>query len=305
MEIRPYHPNDYNDIVELCKFIWEGNDYLPSTINQYYEEEHCRPYILLEGGKVVSVCNAHFYTKDFVWLEAMRTHPDYRSKGLASKLSEKILKDSVKIGTKEAWLSTSSNNQATAKMLGKSGFQEMFRMKVWGFGSTEIDETELSTNKGIIDGSLVTSRYLDENIPDSVKGTQNDWRAITNIAELESSKKTIPFLFSEFMICPIESHFIPEWIEKGYILKNIKTNSLMTLKESKEENGMYIVGISDTNKENVLSALYFAYKKVESILKNSDLTGIKPNLSLFFHNDVDIEIFHNSWIFRIMRKKLS
>ena len=213
MKVRPYE-----DIIEISKHIWDGEDYLPRLINYYLEEPHCKPYVLEDDGKVVSVVNANYYTPDFAWLEAMRTHPDYRNKGIATKLNEYIFQEAVKSGVKELWLSTSKDNKATTKMLSKAGFEEVSLLKVWGFKDDDYDEKSVSENNGLIGPKLANIEYLEQHISQNIIDLTSYWRNVTDIDEInQNTPHDFPFLVNEFMICPVDSYFVNIWITEKYI----------------------------------------------------------------------------------------
>ena len=296
MEIRLYKPDDYNSVIELCKFIWEGNDYLPHVINDYYQSPHCKPYVLIEDNKVVSVANANFFTKDFVWFQSIRTHPDYRSKGLGTKLSNFMMEEVKKVNGKEIWLSTSSNNEATAKMLSKQGFTNPFNFSLWHFDYEESDKETISQNKGLFDGSLVDLTYLQNHITDEVINLANYWKIVETKDELKELDKKDFFLFSEFIICPADSYFIEDWIINKCIFKNKKTGTIAVISESKEHDNVVTLGVSKSSENDILSILYYT---------TQHLSLDNKILKLFYHNDDDLPILPNPRVFKIMKKKLT
>lgn len=298
MEIRLYNPDDYQDIVELCKYIWEGNDYLPHVINDYFQSPHCKPYVLIENNKVVSVANANFFTKNFVWFQAIRTHPDYRSKGLGTQLSNFMMNEVIKEDAKEIWLSTSATNEATAKMLTKQGFTNEFNMSVWSIGDTDrnLDKESINKNKGLNEGSLVDITFLPEYITDEVNNLSGYWKIVENANEIDEKNKDNFFLFSEFMICPSKSYFVTDWIKNKYILKNEKTGTIAVVLNSKEHENVFTVGVTKSSEELILSLLFYSFQHLP-------LQG--AILKLFYHNDDKVSLIPNPKVFKIMRKKLT
>ncbi|OLS19311.1 MAG: hypothetical protein HeimC2_41840 [Candidatus Heimdallarchaeota archaeon LC_2] len=122
--IREYRVEDHPEIVEICKDIWEGNDYLPGIINSLIDDPTCYPTVLIDNNKIMSVVNLRLYSDKIGWSEAMRSHPDYRGKGYATKLQRSQLELAKKLGCKEIWLSTAGDNTATKIMLERLDFIE-------------------------------------------------------------------------------------------------------------------------------------------------------------------------------------
>ncbi|MHA2277790.1 MAG: hypothetical protein ACXAC2_18565, partial [Candidatus Kariarchaeaceae archaeon] len=62
--IREYQFEDHPDIVEICKDIWDGTDYIPDTINFLKKDPTCYPTVLIDDNKVISVVNLRLFNKD-------------------------------------------------------------------------------------------------------------------------------------------------------------------------------------------------------------------------------------------------
>lgn len=303
MKIRQYNPSDYTDILEISKHIWDGNDYLPKLINEFYHSPYCDPYVVEEDDKVISIVNVNKFTKKFYWLESMRTHPDYRNRGIATELNKFLLQEATKSAVEEVWLSTSQANEATAKMLLKAGFEEMTLLKLWD-NSDELNEQVLTKNNGIIDGKLMNIDYLPLNVSKEVMNLESSWRPATSKDELKklldkkaSEGETFVHLVNEFNIFPLESYFVDSWIKNQFIFINDKTHSIMTFKPAKERINSFALGIHDFDKDVITSALLFAFNKV----KENNKSGI--DIKLFYPAVVDVKLLETDWALRIMKKK--
>ena len=310
MIIREYKESDYEDILEISKHIWDGNDYLPKLINEYIKDPHCKPYVAEENGKVISVVNVNFYTPNFIWLEAMRTHPDYRNRGIATALNQYLFKEALTSNIHEVWLSTGLDNEATAKILAKADFKEVTLLKTWE-NANEENQDILEKSKGIIDGSLRNIGYLSNYITPKIVKYEKGWFPAKNMQEItmvmnkQSTKvKKFPYLVSEFNIFPLESYFVDSWIKDGNIFINKQTNSVMTFKKGKEYNGSYIVGIYDLDSDVIISALYFSFNQINQELNNKKSKNVSPNITLFYPDEVKINLLESDWVMRIMRKTI-
>ena len=295
MKVRPYNKGDYEDIIEISKHIWNGEDYLPQLINYYLEDPHCEPYVLEEDGKVVSVVNVNYFAPNFVWLEAMRTHPDYRNKGIATKLNKYIFQESIKSGVKELWLSTSKDNKATAKMLSKAGFEEVILLKVWGFKDDNYDDKAVSENKGLIGPILANIEFIENHISQEIIELSSLWRNVTEISEIKQNlSPNFSFLVDEFMIFPVNSYFIDDWMKEHLIFINDKTKSLMTFKLGKERNSSYILGIYDSNPDIITSALYFGFKQVKQHIEDDESHPQNIDIKLFYPQEIQLPLDQKS-----------
>ncbi|MBW9157442.1 GNAT family N-acetyltransferase [Clostridium sp. FP2] len=95
---RKLTPEDYEDIEEISKDIWEGCDYLPSVFHKWLEDKG----IFLGGvdtdnNKVVVVAKLSILYDGSGWLEGLRVHAKYRGQKLAKRATEEILKRATEL----------------------------------------------------------------------------------------------------------------------------------------------------------------------------------------------------------------
>ena len=311
MIIREYKESDYEDILEISKHIWDGNDYLPKLINEYIKDPHCKPYVAEEKGKVISIVNVNFFTPNFVWLEAMRTHPDYRNRGIATALNQYLFKEALTSNITEIWLSTGLDNEATAKMLAKADFKEITLLKTWE-NANEENQDIIEKNEGVVDGFLRNIAYLSNYVTPKIITYEKSWtpaksmQEVTMVMNKQSTEiKKFPYLVNEFNIFPLESYFVDSWIKNGFIFINEQTNSIMTFKKGKEYNGSYIVGIFDLDPDVIISALYFSFNQIHQGITDTKTQNFSPNITLFYPYEVKIKLLESDWVMRIMRKTVS
>jgi len=113
--IRPYDPTrDRSSLEEICANIYNGTDYLPKVANSYVNDDSCSFLVLAtttneekgqqhqqqqqedtirqEDDTIIAVANyKRLPAQNAAWIEAVRTHPNYRNQGLASKLLQSII----------------------------------------------------------------------------------------------------------------------------------------------------------------------------------------------------------------------
>lgn len=311
MIIRPYKETDYEDILEISKHIWDGEDYLPKLINEYEKDSHCRPFVVEEDGRVVSVVNMHYYTSEFLWLEAMRTHPDFRNKGIATKLNQYLYQKVLKSSAKEFWLSTSLNNEATTKILSKASFDEITLLDYWE-NSSDNNDQNVKDHNGVVNGLLVNIEYLEFHLTEKAREYSTTWIPAKNKSEIKAimekqspELKKFPYLAGEFTIFPLDSYFVESWLENNYILINKQTNSILTFKPGKEFDNTFVLGIFDLDSDVILSALNFAFNQVKTSIRKEGKEGTLPDIKLFYPHEANLKLLTSDWVFRIMRKTLS
>lgn len=96
IEYRKLTHEDYSDIVDMCKDIWEGTDYLPEIFHAWVDDKG------LFLGAVDTVENKLIGTDKYSilhdgtgWLEGLRTHKDYRGQGIGKELALRVFKEAL------------------------------------------------------------------------------------------------------------------------------------------------------------------------------------------------------------------
>lgn len=119
---------DYNDIIDISKDIWEGGDYLPEVFHKWVDDKGLFLGIVdTEKNKIVSVGKFSVLSDGSGWLEGLRVHSSYRGLKLGRMLSEKLIeitKEALAEGriNKIAFSSHVSNKESVT-LMGKLGFK--------------------------------------------------------------------------------------------------------------------------------------------------------------------------------------
>lgn len=83
---------DHGDIVDMCKDLWDGCDYLPDIFHDWVEDKGCfLGAVDTENNQVVGVAKYSILSDRSGWLEGLRVHPLYRGKKIARELSERLI----------------------------------------------------------------------------------------------------------------------------------------------------------------------------------------------------------------------
>lgn len=83
---------DYDDIIDISKDIWDGYDYLPSVFHKWVDDKgFFVGAVDSERNKVVGVGKYTILTDGTGWLEGLRVHKDYRGLKIARGISQYLL----------------------------------------------------------------------------------------------------------------------------------------------------------------------------------------------------------------------
>ncbi|MDE1766917.1 MAG: GNAT family N-acetyltransferase [Thaumarchaeota archaeon] len=141
MKIRNAKEGDKSHVLEFCKDTFSWGDYIADVWDTWKSKGHL--YVAEQDGLVVGMYNISFFAKE-AWLEGMRVRPQYRKKGLGTKMmshAESVIQngtvrliiesenspsirlvESVGYGIEEEWrlYSTVPEKQESSAMVAKS-----------------------------------------------------------------------------------------------------------------------------------------------------------------------------------------
>lgn len=126
--LRVLKHEDYEDVKEICKDIWDGTDYLPSLFHGWVDApQGCfMGAVDTDTGKVIGTSKYSVLGDGSGWLEGMRVHKDYRGRKLAKLLTESVLtaaKEDLAAGKiSRIAFSTHISNVESVNMMKQYGF---------------------------------------------------------------------------------------------------------------------------------------------------------------------------------------
>ncbi len=123
IKIREALPSDKRRVLEFCKDTWPGGDYIQDVWDDWILNRNGRFIVATKGGVPVGIAHASFQTRDVVWLEGLRVHPDCRGLGIAGRLNRALVKTAAQRGASLARLSTAISNKASRRHAEKVGFK--------------------------------------------------------------------------------------------------------------------------------------------------------------------------------------
>lgn len=96
IEYRKLVHEDYDDIAAICKNIWGGTDYLPELFHTWVDDKGLfLGAVDTETNKVIGTDKYSVLYDGSGWLEGLRTHKDYRGRGIGKELALKVFKEAL------------------------------------------------------------------------------------------------------------------------------------------------------------------------------------------------------------------
>ncbi len=123
VRIRKAGAADKAPILDICRKIWGGGDYVPKVWDDWLKENNGLLLVATVGGTPVGVAHGLFQTRDVAWLEGVRVHEQYRGIGIAGKLNRALTRWASERGARVARLCTGSSNIASRKHLERVKFE--------------------------------------------------------------------------------------------------------------------------------------------------------------------------------------
>lgn len=95
--LRKLTHEDYDAVVEICKDIWDGTDYLPQIFHSWVDDQNGLFMGAIDSNtdKVVGVDKYSVLADGSGWLEGLRVHKDYRGQKIAKLLAEYVLNHAI------------------------------------------------------------------------------------------------------------------------------------------------------------------------------------------------------------------
>lgn len=143
--IRRYVPTDKPAILDICKDVYGGRDYIPRVIDEYTNND---TDVLVEAPSISApvralLCGAQDGSLYHIW--GARTHPSERGKGIMRKLMQHVERNERHEGTERAKMdvtlvsTTIRENASMLRLFETSGFVE-HENEMWLWPDSSISE---------------------------------------------------------------------------------------------------------------------------------------------------------------------
>jgi GNAT superfamily N-acetyltransferase len=129
--IRPTLPSDTPDILEFCKLIWGGNDYLPSVWDEWLHSPKSHLFTAEYGGRAVGVTRVSAVAPRQWWFEGFRVDPAYQGLGIGTQIHEYIVNWWLRNGEGAVRLWTNSKRVKIHHLCEKTGFSRVLEHAVY------------------------------------------------------------------------------------------------------------------------------------------------------------------------------
>lgn len=135
---RPALPKDTEDVLAMTRLIWEGSDYVPYVWEQWLADADNLLVVAEYGGRVIGLNRLVPLGNHEWWMQALRVHPDFEGRGIASRLHDYLLEYWGKQGG-ALRLATSAHRFPVHHLCQRTGFH--LAAELMGYVAPALDET--------------------------------------------------------------------------------------------------------------------------------------------------------------------
>ena len=125
--VRPARPEDKPRIVEISGQIWEGNDYVPSVLEEWMQAPGSLLAVATWDDLVIGFGHGEWITPETYWLEGLRTDPAWWNHGAGKAIFRFFLEWAQGQKALQIRLSTYVENFASIHLIESHGFQRAAR----------------------------------------------------------------------------------------------------------------------------------------------------------------------------------
>lgn len=127
--IRPVRPADRERVIELCRDIWDGHDYVPRVFDDWVSDSSSAFQAIELDGTVVGLQRLRPYATGLLWYEGLRVASSHRRQGLARHMLQSAIAEAREQNFREVRLAT--GNPAAAKLFEEVGFVRLQDDRWW------------------------------------------------------------------------------------------------------------------------------------------------------------------------------
>jgi GNAT superfamily N-acetyltransferase len=134
---------DTDQVIELTRRIWDGEDYVPDVWCNWLEDELGALFIAEHDSRVLGLVKLTRIPGGDWWLEGMRVHPEYEGRGIASQLHECIYNHWIQQGDGIVRLATASFRQGIQHLSTKKEFDKIGEFSIYNCDLVAVGEANL------------------------------------------------------------------------------------------------------------------------------------------------------------------
>lgn len=125
IHIRRATQGDAERILAISAHVWDGNDYVPSTLADWLVDPSGELVVAEVDGAVASFAYRTWLLPGHAWLQGIRTDPAYRGKGVGTALSHALVDRAWRAGAARISLSTYFDNTPSIRIIESLGFEQV------------------------------------------------------------------------------------------------------------------------------------------------------------------------------------
>jgi ribosomal-protein-alanine N-acetyltransferase len=111
----------------LCAAIW-SDDYVRDVFDDWVKDRRGRLWLATVDDRIAAVAKLTVFATREAWLHALRVHPAFRRRGIATALLEHRLDRARRLGARTARLDTAEDNVAVHRLMRQHGFHRIERI---------------------------------------------------------------------------------------------------------------------------------------------------------------------------------
>ncbi len=135
---RPAIENDYADIAEFCKGIWEGGDYVPKVWHHWLKDPHGLLATAEYDGHAIGCSKLTLLAEGQWWLEGFRVDPQHQGLKVGSRIHDYVTDWWQEHCDGTLRLMTSARNVHVHHLCERTGYVKTY--EVCGYESSPLDE---------------------------------------------------------------------------------------------------------------------------------------------------------------------
>lgn len=130
--IRPALPEDRAPLEAIAAQIWEGSDYLPRVMDEWFNDPYGGFFVVTLRNRVIGTGKITRLAEGEWWLEGLRIDPAYRGHGFSRILHHFLLNQVRQMGSGTIRFSTASVNEIVQHLAQETAFSLVARYLPYG-----------------------------------------------------------------------------------------------------------------------------------------------------------------------------
>jgi GNAT superfamily N-acetyltransferase len=120
---------DLGDIREFCKTIWDGHDYVPDVMDDWFHDRRGLFAVADYEGRAIGCSKLTLLARGQWWLEGFRVDPSYQGKKVGSLLHHYVDRWWLEHGGGVLRLMTSAKNRSVHHLCENTGYTNLFEVR--------------------------------------------------------------------------------------------------------------------------------------------------------------------------------